>query len=121
MDEKTTRALNSWRGCPANQQPNYPDQEQLQEKLADLRTRPPLVFAGEVDALKELLGQASQGKAFVLTGGDCAETFAESTANRVRLKNSNYLANGDCAYLWRIFADCENGENGWSIRQTSLQ
>lgn len=91
MDEKTTRALNSWRDCPANQQPNYPDQEQLQEKLADLCTRPPLVFAGEVDALKELLGQASRGKAFVLTGGDCAETFAESTANRVRLKIQTIL------------------------------
>ena len=49
------------------------------------------MFAGEVDALKELLGQASQGKAFVLTGGDCAETFAESTANRVRLKIQTIL------------------------------
>lgn len=91
VDDKTLKALNSWRKCPAQQQPTYPDQEELQDKLADLRTRPPLVFAGEVDSLKKLLGEASQGRAFALTGGDCAETFAESTANRVRLKIQTIL------------------------------
>lgn len=83
--------LNSWRELPARQQPNYPDRQALERVVADLRTRPPLVFAGEVDRLRKLLADAQQGKAFVLTGGDCAETFADSTADRLRLKIQTIL------------------------------
>ena len=59
--------------------------------MADLELRPPLVFAGEVDKLKTQMGQAGAGEAFVLMGGDCAETFAESTADHVRLKMQTIL------------------------------
>lgn len=83
--------IESWRNFPARQQPIYPDSSLLDATVADLRTRPPLVFAGEVDKLKNALAKVGQGKGFVLTGGDCAETFAESTADRVRLKVQTIL------------------------------
>ncbi|MDO5671807.1 MAG: 3-deoxy-7-phosphoheptulonate synthase class II [Actinomycetaceae bacterium] len=83
--------LNCWRNYPATQQPTYPDLDALKRTVEDLRTRPPLVFAGEVDSLRDMMAKAGAGKAFVLTGGDCAETFAESTADRVRLKVQTIL------------------------------
>ncbi len=51
-----------------------------------LASLPPLVFAGEADALRAMLGAAGRGEAFVLQGGDCAETFAEATADNIRNK-----------------------------------
>ena len=59
--------------------------------MAELRRQPPLVFAGEVDDLRTNLAAASRGEAFVLTGGDCAETFAEATADHLRLKIQTLL------------------------------
>ncbi|MDC4232940.1 3-deoxy-7-phosphoheptulonate synthase class II [Actinomyces sp. B33] len=81
----------TWRSRPAAQQPDYPDPAALREVTARLRSCPPLVFAGEVDDLRALMGAASRGEAFVLTGGDCAETFAESTADHLRLKIQTIL------------------------------
>lgn len=81
----------AWRSKRALQQPNYPDPEALDSVLAELRSQPPLVFAGEVDDLRKNLGAASRGEAFVLTGGDCAETFAEATADHLRLKIQTLL------------------------------
>lgn len=81
----------AWRSKRALQQPNYPDLEALDSVLAELRSQPPLVFAGEVDDLRKNLGAASRGEAFVLTGGDCAETFAEATADHLRLKIQTLL------------------------------
>ncbi|MBD3688843.1 3-deoxy-7-phosphoheptulonate synthase class II [Nanchangia anserum] len=86
MRPENAHALSTWRDCPVSQQPAYPDAEAVADVVADLRDRPPLVFAGEVDQLRTKLAEASRGDAFVLTGGDCAETFAESTAVRLRLK-----------------------------------
>lgn len=86
MRQENVDAVDSWRSRPSSQQPHYPDQEALAAVVTDLRSRPPLVFAGEVDQLRAMLAKASAGDAFVLTGGDCAETFAESTAVRLRLK-----------------------------------
>lgn len=85
------RDFESWKTKKAVQQPIYSDQEVLASVLQDLRSRPPLVFAGEVDSLKKLMAEAAQGRAFALTGGDCAETFAESTADRLRLKIQTIL------------------------------
>ena len=59
--------------------------------MAELRRQPPLVFAGEVDDLRTNLAAASRGEAFVLTGGDCAETFSEATADHLRLKIQTLL------------------------------
>ena len=75
---------NTWRDKPATQLPNYPDQTKLarvEEIVSDL---PPLVFAGEARRLKKQLADACHGKAFVLQGGDCAESFSEFHSNKIR-------------------------------------
>ncbi|MCE1177448.1 MAG: 3-deoxy-7-phosphoheptulonate synthase class II [Micrococcales bacterium] len=69
---------------PAAQQPEWPDRAALDRAVETLRTYPPLVFAGECDVLRERMAAASRGEAFVLQGGDCAETFAAATANNIR-------------------------------------
>jgi 3-deoxy-7-phosphoheptulonate synthase len=74
----------AWRDCPIRQVPVYPDQAQLEEMERRLRRYPPLVFAGEARRLKAQLALASEGKAFVLQGGDCAESFSDFTANIIR-------------------------------------
>lgn len=81
----------SWRNCVAGQQPNYPDAQAVKKVTEQLRQRPPLVFAGEVDALREQVASAGQGQAFLLMGGDCAETFATTTADQIRLKIQTLL------------------------------
>ncbi len=89
--EDGTPAWDTWRSHPALQQPGYPSSEAVAEVTADLRRRPPLVFAGEVDDLRADLGAAGRGEAFVLVGGDCAETFEECTADHLRLKIQTLL------------------------------
>ncbi len=74
----------SWREFPIKQQPTYPDQQQLQKIEQELSTYPPLVFAGEVESLKSKLAAATKGNAFLLQGGDCAESFADFNANNIR-------------------------------------
>ncbi|AYD89893.1 3-deoxy-7-phosphoheptulonate synthase class II [Actinomyces sp. 2119] len=81
----------AWRGRPAFQQPVYPDAAALEAVGADLRSRPPLVFAGEVDALRSQMAAAADGRAFVLMGGDCAESFADTSATSIRLKVQTIL------------------------------
>ena len=75
---------NSWRAKPVQQVPAYPDQAVLQDVEARLGTFPPLVFAGEARKLKKQLAQVAAGKAFLLQGGDCAESFAEHGADNIR-------------------------------------
>lgn len=74
----------SWRAMPIRQVPEYPDQAQLRAIEGKVRRFPPLVFAGEADRLKAHLAKAGDGTAFVLQGGDCAESFAEFHANTIR-------------------------------------
>ena len=74
----------SWRGKPILQQPTYPDENALTKVLNELKNYPPLVFAGEVRNLKEQLGKVTRGEAFLLQGGDCAESFSEFHANNIR-------------------------------------
>jgi 3-deoxy-7-phosphoheptulonate synthase len=68
------------------QQPTYPDATKVDAAVARLRTAPPLVFAGECDDLKTKIAAVTRGEAFLLQGGDCAETFAGVTADNVRNK-----------------------------------
>lgn len=68
----------------ALQQPNYPDLEKLAEVERTLANLPPLVFAGEARSLEEKLADAAMGKAFLLQGGDCAESFKEFNAVNIR-------------------------------------
>ncbi len=74
----------SWRRRPVRQMPAYPDAAKLAEVEARLGRYPPLVFAGEARRLRAALAQAVDGHAFVLQGGDCAESFADFNANMIR-------------------------------------
>jgi 3-deoxy-7-phosphoheptulonate synthase len=74
----------SWRDCPIRQVPSYPDADRLASMEARLSRFPPLVFAGEARRLKAQLALAASGQAFVLQGGDCAESFGDFTANVIR-------------------------------------
>jgi 3-deoxy-7-phosphoheptulonate synthase len=74
----------SWRGRPVAQMPQYPDPEALARVEKQLSVWPPLVFAGEARNLKERLGDVCEGRAFLLQGGDCAESFAEFHPDNIR-------------------------------------
>jgi len=80
----TLDALDHWRTLPIKQQPQWYDDEAVAAASAELATLPPLVFAGEVDNLRDRLARAASGRAFLLQGGDCAETFAGATAEQIR-------------------------------------
>ncbi|MDE1462914.1 class II 3-deoxy-7-phosphoheptulonate synthase [Spartinivicinus poritis] len=74
----------SWQQFPIKQQPAYPSPQALESVLTQLKQNPPLVFAGEARSLQTKLADVAQGKAFLLQGGDCAESFAEFNANNIR-------------------------------------
>jgi len=74
----------SWRALPIQQTPVYPDEIALKAVEAELASFPPLVFAGEARELKQELAEAAQGRAFLLQGGDCAESFAEHGGEMIR-------------------------------------
>ena len=74
----------SWREFPIKQQPTYTDQDKLAEVEKELSAMPPLVFAAEARALRRSLAEVADGKGFLLQGGDCAESFAEFSANNIR-------------------------------------
>ena len=74
----------SWRGKPIQQAPAYPDARALEAVERQLAGFPPLVFAGEARKLRRALGKVATGEAFLLQGGDCAESFAEHSADNIR-------------------------------------
>ena len=75
---------NSWRELPILQVPEYPDQAKVAQVEQKLGAMPPLVFAGEAQNLRYQLGRVVEGRAFLLQGGDCAESFSEFSANNIR-------------------------------------
>lgn len=77
-------ALDAWRSLPIKQQPQWNDTARVAEVSQQIAGLPPLVFAGEVDNLRDRLARAASGQAFLLQGGDCAETFAGATADQIR-------------------------------------
>jgi 3-deoxy-7-phosphoheptulonate synthase len=85
----TALGLDEWRALPAAQQPEWPDEAALRSVALTLAGMPPLVVASEVDQLRERLAAVARGEAFLLQGGDCAETFATSSqadiAGKVRV------------------------------------
>jgi 3-deoxy-7-phosphoheptulonate synthase len=83
-DPAVLKGLDNYRNLSAAQQPTWTDEAKLQAARDELAVLPPLVFAGEVDTLRARLASAAEGKAFLLQGGDCAETFADATADRIR-------------------------------------
>jgi len=76
--------LNSWRDYPVKHIPKYEDEKELSMVLKKISSFPPLVFAGETRALKKSLAEVAEGKAFLLQGGDCAESFAEFHPDNIR-------------------------------------
>lgn len=83
-DESVIAGLDYWRELPIKQQPAWQDRDAVADVSREISTLPPLVFAGEVDILRERLARAARGEAFLLQGGDCAETFAGATADQIR-------------------------------------
>ena len=83
-DPAVLKGLDNYKNLTAAQQPTWTDEAKLQAARDELSVLPPLVFAGEVDTLRSRLAKAAEGKAFLLQGGDCAETFADATADRIR-------------------------------------
>ena len=77
-------SLKSWRDLPIKHQPIYADGNHLKEVEEKLKSVPPLVFAGEARTLKEKLANVCSGEAFLLQGGDCAESFSEFSADNIR-------------------------------------
>ena len=75
---------NSWRKYPVKHIPDYPNKKELDTVLDKIGTFPPLVFAGETRHLKDQLAEVVDGKAFLLQGGDCAESFAEFNPDNIR-------------------------------------
>ncbi len=98
----------AWQARPAVQQPNYPDQRELDRALENLRHLPPLVTSWEVDSLRKQLAEAEDGERFVLQGGDCAESFSdcrpELITNRLKvlLQMSLVLTHGMKTRVTRI-------------------
>ena len=76
----------SWKILPAEQQPDWEKSEAYSKVISEISGYPPLVFAGEVMALKQQLGDAAQGNGFLIQGGDCAETFDDFRADSIRDK-----------------------------------
>ena len=74
----------SWRDFPIKQQPTYTDLEKLKKVEKELATYPPLIFAGEAETLKSKLADVVKGNAFLLQGGDCAESFSAFDANNIK-------------------------------------
>ena len=81
---KTNWSPSSWRNKHALHMPNYENKDYLNEKLKEISTYPPLVFAGEARLLKEKLSNVASGKAFLLQGGDCAENFVDFHPDNIR-------------------------------------
>ena len=77
-------SLSSWRDFPIKQQPEYKDKELLKKVEEELKTFPPLIFSGEARSLKEKLALAGRGEAFIIQGGDCAESFAAFNADTIK-------------------------------------
>lgn len=84
VDLNVIKGLDAYRALPIKQQPEWDSAEEVAAASAKLASLPPLVFAGEVDNLRNRLADAAQGHAFLLQGGDCAETFAGATAEQIR-------------------------------------
>ncbi|WP_373317412.1 class II 3-deoxy-7-phosphoheptulonate synthase [Protaetiibacter mangrovi] len=83
-DPAVIAGLDYWRELPIKQQPEWSDPEAVAAASAEIAGLPPLVFAGEIDILRDRLARAARGESFLLQGGDCAETFAGATAEQIR-------------------------------------
>ena len=120
-DPAVMKGLDAWRSLPIKQQPQWDDPEALAAVSAELTTAPPLVFAGEVDMLRERLARVARGEAFLLQGGDCAETFCWRHSRPNSQPSQDDFADGCGLDLRRLDAHHQNGQNGGPVRETSLE
>lgn len=111
----------SWREKPAKQLPDYKDQEHLQAVEDRISELPPLVFAGEARRLQSKLADVAAGKGFLLQGGDCAESFAEFNANKIRDTFRVLLQMSVVLTFGGARSCCKNGPYGRTIRKTPFQ
>ncbi len=110
----------SWRSKDVRQVPAYPDKAELaavEERLANF---PPLVFAGETRGLKDQLADVAKGNAFLLQGGDCAESFAEHHADHIRDFFRVFLQMAVVLTHGGVKAGCKSGPCGRAVRQTAF-
>ena len=91
VQHETNPSGETWLDLPAAQQPEWPDAGALRDVVAELRSYPPLVFAGECDELRAHLGAVARGEAFLLQGGDCAEALDAVSADNIRTKVKTLL------------------------------
>ena len=88
---ETLEGLENWRDLAPLQQPTYTDPGELETVLQELSSVPPLIFAGEADLLTSRIAEAAAGRAFILAGGDCAETFVDAQADKIRRRIQTVL------------------------------
>jgi 3-deoxy-7-phosphoheptulonate synthase len=110
----------SWRAKPVQQMPEYPDQAALKAVEQQLAGFPPLVFAGEARKLKRALSKVAAGEAFLLQGGDCAESFAEHSRRQHPRLLPRVPADGGGADLCRRLAGGEGRPHCRPVRQAAL-
>ena len=121
VDPLTVEGLDAWRYLEAAQQPQWPDQRALAAAVAELSVLPPLVFAGECDNLRERLAAAARGEAFVLQGGDCAETFVDATADKIRNRIKTMLQMAVVLTYGAQRAGRQGRPDGRPVRQAAQQ
>ena len=115
-------APDHWRALlPIKQQPAWPDADAVAAVSAEIATLPPLVFAGEVDNLRDRLARAASGRAFLLQGGDCAETFAGATAEQIRNRIKTVLQMAVVLTYGASMPDRQDGPHGGAVRQAPLE
>ena len=107
-------------GRPAQQQPVYADPKALERVVAELSRLPPIVVSWEVEALRARLAAAQRGEAFVLQGGDCAETFADCESDYDRQETEDPAADEPGAAARTEKADHARGAHGRAVRQAAL-
>ena len=110
--------VNSWRKYPVKHIPEYPDKKELDQVLNKIKLFLLLVFAGETRHLKQQLADVVDGKAFLLQGGDCAESFAEFHPDNIRDTFKVMSSNVISFNLFSIFTSCKNWKNSWSVFKT---
>ena len=110
-----------WPDLPAAQQPPWPDADELRAARDELSALPPLVFAGECDVLGTRLAEAAQGRAFVLMGGDCAETFEANNADSIRARLKTVLQMSVVLTYAASLPGHQGGPHGGAVLQAPLQ
>ena len=118
--EDEALGLDRWRDLPRAQTPPWPDPDEVDEVCKVLDTVPPIVAPYEVDQLRERLAEVCEGKAFLLQGGDCAETFADNTETPPAGQRAHAAADGGRAHLRRVAAGGQGGPGRRAVHQAAL-